>query len=139
MKTILLLGLLLAPCAVMAQSEVCNSTFTVQTVTVSSFSATLVDSASIVMPERTWIEVQNVSTDTVRCGANSALTTTTGRLLAASGGAWALGIGSGDYSVTLSTFSPYVSARTFTQRLKVYCIGNGTNISSKVVLTQCKK
>ena len=138
MKTILLLGLLLAPCAAMAQSEVCSSSFTVNTVTISSFSATLVDSASLAMPERKWVEVQNVSTDTVRCAhAASFATTSTGRMLAASGGAWEMDAGSGNYVETRNTTSPYVTM-SFVQSIKLYCITTATNITGKVVLSQCK-
>lgn len=138
MKTIILLLMLLAPGAVMAQSEVCDSSFTVNTVTISSFSATLVDSASIVMAERKWVEIQNVSTDTVRCAHDAAFaTTTTGRLLAASGGAWERSMGSGNYTVTMSTYSPFGS-RSWSQGMKTYCITTGTNITGKVALSQCK-
>ena len=138
MKSFILLLILLAPGAVMAQSEVCDSSFTVNTVTISSYSATLVDSASIVMAERKWVEIQNVSTDTVRCAhAAPFATTTTGRLLAASGGAWEKNMGSGNYTVTMSTFSPFGS-RSWTQGMKTYCITTGSNITGKVVLSQCK-
>ena len=138
MKSFILLLMLLAPCAVQAQSEVCDSSFTVNTVTISSYSATLVDSASIVMAERKWVEIQNVSTDTVRCAHDAAFaTTTTGRILAASGGAWERSMGSGNYTVTMSTYSPFGS-RSWSQGMKTYCITTGTNITGKVVLSQCK-
>lgn len=132
-KTILLLGLLIAPTAVMAQSEVCSSSYTIATVTVSSFAATNVDSTQ--MFERKFVQVQNVSTDTVRCaGAN--VTTSTGLLLAASGGSWSLNLGDTSYSIAKTTYTPYYVNTA--APMKLYCIGNGTNISSKVAVVQCK-
>ena len=89
MKTAILLLMLLAPGAVMAQSEVCDSSFTVNTVTISSFSSTLVDSAALTLPDRKWVEVQNVS-------------------------------------------------RSYVQNIKLYSITTATNITGKVVLSQCK-
>jgi len=139
MRTIILLLLTLVPGLLLAQSEVCNSSFTVHTVTISSYSATLVDSSTLVMPERKWVEVQDISTNTVHCANEAAYaTTTTGRLLAADGGTWAVNAGAGNYVVTMSTFSPYVSAMTFTQSIKFYCITTATNVTGKVVLSQCK-
>jgi len=139
MRTIILLLLTLAPGLLMAQSEVCDSSFTVTTVSVSSFSATLVDSSTLVMPERKWVEVQNISSNTVFCAGEAIhATTTDGRLLAASGGAWALNADSGSYSITFSTYSPYISARTFTQNIRFYCITTATNVTGKVTLSQCK-
>ena len=138
MKIALLLAVLLAPGAVMAQSEVCNSSWTVHTVTIASHTATLVDSASLVLPERKWVEVQNVSTDTVRCAHIAAnATTSTGRMLTANGGAWDLNFGSGSYVETRNTTAPYVSL-TFTQNLRLYCITTATNITGKVALSQCR-
>ena len=63
-------------------------------------------------------------------------TTTTGRLLAANG-SWSLNMGSGNYTVTMSTYSPFGS-RSWAQGMKTYCITTGTNITGKVVLSQCK-
>ena len=139
MKYAILLIMLLAPGSVMAQSEVCNSSWTVHTVTISSSVATLVDSASLVMPERKWVEVQNISTDTVHCANVAAKATTTeGRILAANGGAWDLNFGSGNYIVTMSTYAPYASARTWTQNMRLYCITTATNVTGKVTLSQCR-
>lgn len=138
MKYAILLAVLLAPGAVMAQSEVCDSSFTVNTVTISSFSATLVDSAALTLPDRKWVEVQNVSTDTVRCAHAAAFaTTTTGRMLAANGGEWSLNAVGGAYVDVPSTTSPYVS-RSYVQNIKLYCITTATNITGKVALSQCK-
>lgn len=117
----------------MAQSEICDSAYTVATVTVSSFAATAVDATQL--SERKFVQVQNVSTDTVRC-ADSAVTTSTGLLLAASGGSWSLNLSDSGYSVVKSTYAPYYVNTV--APMKIYCIGNGTNISSKVVVVQCK-
>jgi len=120
---------------VMAQ-ELCTSSFTVNTVTVASHTATLVDSASVKLKGRKWLEVQDISTDVVHCMQSSAVTTAAGRLLAASGGAWEIPLADGNYEITISTYSPHVT-RTFVA-LGIYCIGSGTNITSKVALSQCK-
>ena len=136
MKTILFISLLFSPILASAQAEVCNSSWTVNTVTVSSSAATLVDSAGIVMQGRKWLEVQDISTDTVHCMQSSAVTTSTGRLLAASGGAWELNLSERGSSVVLSTYTPF--AVTTDYAMGIYCIGSGANITSKVALTQCK-
>jgi hypothetical protein len=138
MKYAILLAVLLAPGAVMAQSEVCSSSLTVNTVTIASHTATLVDSAALTLPNRKWAEVQNVSTDTVRCAsAPESATTTTGRLITANGGAWELPVAGGAYVDTLATTSPFVS-RSYVQSIKLYCITTATNVTGKVVLSQCK-
>ena len=121
----------------MAQSEVCASSLTVITVSVSSFSATQIDSTTRRMPDRKWVEIQNISTDVVHCMQSSFVTTSTGRLLTASGGSWSLNIKDGFYTVTTSTFSPHISARTLVP-LSLYCIGSGSLIPSSVALSQCK-
>ena len=136
MKKLILLALIIFPSAVMAQVEVCNSSFTVNTVSVSSYSATLVDSSAIKMMERKWIEVQNISTDVVHCMQSSGVTTSTGRLIAASGGAWSLNLSDRGYSVSFSTYTPF--ATTTDYAMGIYCIGSGANIPSSVALSQCK-
>ncbi len=95
MRTILFLLLCLAPGAVMAQSEVCNSSWTVSVVTAGN-----------------------------------------GRLLTASGGSWSMNLKDVGSLVVISTAAPYYLNTNTT--LSLYCIGSGTNITSKVVLTQCK-
>lgn len=136
MNKLLLLIMFAASGPVMAQ-ELCLSSFTVNTVTISSSVATLVDSAAIRLEGRKWMEVQDLSTDTVHCAQSAAMaTTSTGRLLAASGGAWEVPVTDGFYTVTESTYPPHIS-RTFVA-LGLYCIGSGTNITSTVALSQCK-
>jgi len=136
MKTIILLALLLAPAAVMAQSEVCGSSFTVNTVAVASHTATEIDSDSVVMTDRKWVELQNVSTDTVRCMQSSAVKHQTGRLLTASGGTWALNLKDMGSTVVISTFAPaWVNTMA---SMGFYCINAGTNTVGAIALSQCK-
>ena len=136
MRTILFLLLCLAPGAVMAQSEVCNSSWTVNVVTVASHTATQVDASAIKMTDRKMFEVQNISTDTVHCTHASGVTAGNGRLLTASGGSWSMNIKDVGSLVVISTATPYYLNTNTT--FSLYCIGSGTNITSKVVLTQCK-
>lgn len=119
--------------AAMAQSEVCTSSYTIATVTVASHTATNVD--SVQMSERKFVQVQNVSTDTVRC-AGADISTSTGLLLAASGGSWSLNLADSGYSVVKTTYTPYYVNTV--APMKLYCIGAGANITSKVVVVQCK-
>ena len=138
MKYAILLAVLLASGSVMAQSEVCSSSLTVNTVTIASHTATLVDSAALTLPDRKWVEVQNVSTDTVRCAsAPESATTAIGRLITANGGTWALNAVGGAYVVVPATTSPFVS-RSYVQSIKFYCITTATNVTGKVVLSQCR-
>ena len=136
MKLIVLLLFVLAPAAVMAQSEVCSSSFTVNTVAVASHTATEIDSDSVVMADRKWVELQNTSTDTIRCMQSSAVTHQTGRLLTASGGAWALNLKDLGSTVVISTFAPaYVNTMA---AMGFYCVNAGTNTVGSVALSQCK-
>ena len=136
MKKILFLLLCLAPGAAMAQSEVCNSSWTVNVVTVASHTATQVDASAIKMTDRKMFEVQNISTDTVHCTHASGVTAGNGRLLTASGGTWSMNIKDVGSLVTISTTTPYYLNTTTT--LTLYCIGSGTDVTSDVALTQCK-
>lgn len=134
MKTILLLGLLLAPVAAMAQSEVCASSATMNVVSVASHTSTNVDSSAIKMGGRKYAEVINASTVTVTCGFSSGLTLGEGKLLSASGGSWSLNLADTGYTIVTST-----DARTETRySMGFWCRGAGENIVSKVALVQCK-
>lgn len=132
MKIAIFLIILMAPGSVMAQ-ELCSSSFTVNTVTVASHTATLVDSAARRMPGRKWIEVQSASTDVIKCAQDSAVTHSVGRILTVSGGTWEPPISDGEYVVDMATSPHY----TF-HALGVYCINAGTNTVGSVVLSQCK-
>jgi len=136
MKTILLAVFLLAPAAAMAQSEICGSSFTVNMVTISSYAATQVDATAVRLPDRKWVELQNTSTDTIRCMQSSVVTHQTGRLLTASGGAWALNLKDLGSTVVISTFAPaYVNTMA---AMGFYCVNAGTNTVGSVALSQCK-
>lgn len=136
MRKLALLLLFLAPGYAMAQSEVCSSSVTVNTVVIASHTATLVESAAVVMPDRKFVEYQNVSTDTIRCSQLSTVTTSTGRLLAANGGTYSLSMKDVGTIVSRSTSTPHISYTNTS--LKMYCIGSGTNITSSLAITQCK-
>lgn len=130
-----LLIILMAPALLPAQ-ELCTSSLTVNTVSIASHTATLVDSASIRLSDRKWVEAQNASTDVIRCAQSSFTSHSVGRILTVSGGTWEPPITDGYYTVSMSTYSPHVS-RTFVP-VGIYCINAGTNTVGSVVLSQCK-
>lgn len=136
MRYLILAVLLLAPGLITARAEICNSSITVNTVTVASHTATLIEGTSVVMPGRKWVEYQNKSTDTIHCSQLSSVTSDTGRLITANGGTWELSMSDVGYDISVSTYAPYQSATT--NSLKMYCRGGGTNITSKLTITQCK-
>lgn len=136
MKTILLLGLLLAPCALRAESGVCASSATMNVVSVASFTATNVDSSAVVLLGRKYVEVINTSTVTVTCGFKTGVTNGAGKLLAASGGSWTLNLADQGSQVVITNSDPFrVETRA---AMGLWCIGAGTNITSSVALVQCQ-
>ena len=71
---------------------------------------------------------------TIKAGAG--VSASTGLMLAASGGSWSINLADAGYEVSKTTYTPYYVNSSAPMRL--YCIGTGTNITSKVALVQCK-
>lgn len=140
MKTIILLGLLLAPVlasaqVVTVQGGVCNSSWTVNTVALVGGATNQID-LNNAMQDRKWLEVQNISTDVIHCAQTGAVSTTAGRLLTASGGTWTPPINAAYYSVVNSTFSPYATQSYVP--MGIFCKSSSTGLTEYVVISQCK-
>ena len=104
-------------------TEVVYSTYTVQNVSISSFSATQVDSTARALAGRTFLTIQNMdATYKIYCKENNTVTTSTGFFVPANGG-----------SVTLP-----IRYGTPTARITLYCITANTTASSTVALIQGK-
>lgn len=132
MKILALLIMLTTPGAIIAQ-EICLTSFTVHMVSVASHTATLVDSSSLRMQGRKWVELQNTGTDVIRCSNTTAVSHSVGRILTVSGGTYEPPVTEGFYSVNVATYA----SRTF-KALGVYCTAASTNTVGSIALSQCK-
>lgn len=103
---------------------VLESSITVNTVAISSFSPTDVSPASIVMNDRTSLVVQNLdSTATIYCSEKTNLTTSSNSFMLVPGG--------GMISLNIRTYSQYLK-----KSIKIYCLTSSTSGSTNVAVIQ---
>jgi len=118
MKKLLIIGLILgmggvAKAASSAEIGVLESSITVNTVSVSSFTATDITPASILLNDRTSLVIQNIdSTSSLYCSEKTTLTTSANSFIIAPGAM---------ISLNIRTYSAYLAAP-----IKIYCLTGKT-------------
>lgn len=129
MKKILVIGLILgfggvAKAASSAEIGVLESSITVNTISVSSFTATDITPASIVMGNRTSLVIQNLdSTYNLYCSEKSTLTTSANSFVVPAGG--------GMISLNIRAYS-----QASASAIKIYCLSGSTTGSTSAAVIQ---